>query len=261
MMSEIQAIILAIVEGLTEFLPISSTGHLIITSAFMKINEDPFTKAFNIIVQFGAILSVLVLYWRRFLAPIGFYKRLAFGFLPAAIIGLLVKNQIDRILGDVKIVGYALIAGGVALIILDRYLKPSKEGSLKIESLPLVSSLKIGIFQCLAFVPGVSRSAASIIGGITQGLDRKTAAEFSFFLAVPTLAGATFIKVIKLIPTIESHQWSLLALGNIIAFFVAMLAIKGFISYLSRYGFFAFGIYRIIAGVVLLILIQTGWLS
>lgn len=249
-----QAIVLAIVEGLTEFLPVSSTGHLIIVSKLMGINEDPFTKAYTVIVQFGAIMSVLVLYWRRFLTTWSFYKKIFLAFLPAASIGLLVADKIDALLGSVEIVAYALVVGGVALIAFEKMFKP-KDG-IEIEDMQPVSALKIGFFQCLAFVPGVSRSASSIIGGMFQGLSRKAAAEFSFFLGVPTLAGACFIKALRAREYISAEHWDLIIIGNIVAFVAAALAIKSFIQFLTRHGFFAFGVYRIVVGVLLFALLQ-----
>jgi undecaprenyl-diphosphatase len=257
-MSHLQAIILAIVEGLTEFLPVSSTGHIMIASYLMKIGEDPFTKAFTVIIQFGAILSVLVLYRQRFLsASIPFYKKLIFGFLPAAVIGVLVKNKIDALLGNIEIVAYSLIVGGVVLLFVDRYFK-AKPTTATLDTLENKSAVKIGFYQCLAFIPGVSRSAASIIGGQLQGLDRTAAAEYSFFLAVPTLAGATFLKMLKLAHDIDSSQWLLLAIGNMVAFIVAYFAMKMFVQFLSKHGFFVFGVYRILAGLILLLLIHSA---
>lgn len=252
-----QAIILAIVEGLTEYLPISSTGHLILTSAFLGINESAFVKDFTVMVQFGAILSVLVLYWRRFLQGIPIYIKLSVAFLPAAIVGLLVKDHIDEILGNVVVVAWAFIIGGVVLIAADLWLKRLE----KINSLPAVDltrSFGIGFAQCLAFIPGVSRSAASILGGLTLGLDRKTAAEFSFLLAVPTLSAASLFKLRKILPTIEPSQVSSLLIGNVVSFVVGAITIKLFIGYLSRHGFWVFGIYRIIVGVVILLWLASG---
>lgn len=252
-----QALILAVVEGLTEYLPVSSTGHLIIASALMGLNEDSFVKSFNIIVQFGAILSVVALYWRRLLAPLSFYLKIGMGFLPAALIGLLVKNEIDAILGSVEVVGTALFVGGLALVYIDR--KPGRFDQGKtIADLSYREALLIGLCQCFAFVPGVSRSAASIVGGLAFGLSRREAAEFSFFLAVPTLTGATLIKVLKIAPTITSDQIGLIVIGNVFSFIVGCLAIKTFIDFLSKRGFFSFGIYRIIVGLIIFSLMAAG---
>ncbi|MCB0362541.1 MAG: undecaprenyl-diphosphate phosphatase [Bdellovibrionales bacterium] len=261
-------ILLAIVEGLTEFLPVSSTGHIILTSTLLGINEDDFVKNYTVIVQFGAIASVLVLYWQRFFQSLDFYKKLVLGFLPAGVVGLSLKNIIDDLLGSPSVVAWALVLGGIALIILDRReygnkselegnnekqeLKEemnSKEGqSLGELEVSYRQAFFIGLVQCLAFVPGVSRSAATIMGGIWQGLDRKTAAEFSFLLAVPTLTGATAIKLLKIAPTITNDQLGIIVIGNLVAFVVGYLAIRLFIYYVSRFGFEKFGWYRIILG-------------
>lgn len=262
-MNFIEAIILAVVEGLTEYLPISSTGHLIIASAFMGINEQAFTKDFTVIVQFGAILSVLVLYWRRFLTSFNFYLKLFVGFLPAAIVGLLVKDHIDAVLGDVKVVAIALIAGGIALLFIDRMfakqesdLEQKNEGT--IDNLTFVQAGLIGLVQCLAFIPGVSRSASSIIGGLSVKLTRKAAAEFSFFLAVPTLTAASGYKLLKVYQTIGNDQIPHIIVGNVVSFIVGAITIKAFVGFLTRRGFFYFGIYRIALGAILLVLMFTG---
>lgn len=271
-MTHWQALILAIVEGITEYLPISSTGHLILTEHFMTLADPEFAKQFIIIIQFGAILSVIFLYWRRFFAPISFYIKIAVGFLPAAVLGLLVKNHIDRILDSVTIVALSLIVGGVVLAWIDRRSEREKAGdssspaaatrptalnsqkasTADIEQLSYRKAFLIGICQCLAFIPGVSRAASAMIGGLYFGLDRKNAAEFSFFLAVPTLTGATALKVMKIWPTITEEQVSLLLLGNFVSFVVGALAIKTFIKYLSHGSLFGFGIYRIFVGITVL---------
>jgi undecaprenyl-diphosphatase len=262
-MTTLQAIILSIVEGLTEYLPISSTGHMIITAGLLGIPSTDFVKNFTVVVQFGAILSVLVLYWRRFLVAKEFYYKLFFAFIPAAVIGLALGKRIDALLGDAQVVGISLIAGGIVLLGVDRYFA-AQEKSLetadagKIESLSYLSALVIGFFQCVALIPGVSRSATTIIGGLSRKLTRQAAAEFSFFLAVPTLTAATCYKLLKSYQTIDSSQISLLVIGNVISFIVGMMTIKLFIGYLTRRGFFYFGIYRIIAGAVVLILLATG---
>jgi len=272
-MSEWQAIILAIVEGLTEFLPISSTGHMIIAASLMGINELPITKIFAVNIQFGAILSVVVLYWRRFLQSWQFYKKLLIAFLPAAVIGFLLNDLVDAMLSSVLITAVMLVIGGVILLFVDKWFADADK--------PIVTTknaLIIGFFQCIAMIPGVSRSAASIIGGLMQGIDRKTAAEFSFFLAVPTMLAAGVYKVITDLLRLElsdvikmdinkiSNSFSLitpedielLLLGNFVAFIVAMLAIRFFISFLTKYGFKMFGYYRIIVGVVILVLLAFG---
>lgn len=261
-MNYFEVFILSLIEGLTEFLPVSSTGHLIVASALMGIAEEGFVKSFNIIIQFGAIASVLVLYWRKFLPNVSFYKKLITAFLPAAIIGLLVKNKIDLILGSVEVVAWALIAGGLVLIASD-YLFPETIGNnsrslRKIDDLTLADCLKLGFIQCFAFIPGVSRSGATIIGGLWLKLSRKEAAEFSFFLAVPTLAGATLIKTLGIIKTIDSSQISFLLLGLVLSFVFALVAIRFFISMVSKFGFKHFGIYRIVLGVIILIFFYQG---
>jgi undecaprenyl-diphosphatase len=256
-MSYVEVLILSFVEGLTEYLPISSTGHLIVTSALMGIQEEGFIKAFNIIIQFGAILAVLVLYWRRFLPNVSFYKKIIVGFLPAAVIGLAIKSKIDALLGSVTIVAIALIVGGIILIWSDRvFEKKSAANTKTISDLSLIDCIKIGFIQCFAFIPGVSRSAATILGGLYFGMTRKEAAEFSFFLAVPTLTGAAALKTLGLIKTIEPDQWSLLLVGIVLSFIFAIFAIKFFISIVSRYGFKLFGYYRIIIGIVVLLLMR-----
>lgn len=243
-----QAVVLAITEGLTEYLPISSTGHLILVSALMGMNQDAFFKSFNVIVQFGAIMSVFVLYWKRLRAPLDFYIKIAVGFLPAAILGLFLKDKIDAILGSVQVVGVSLFLGGFVLMFVDRKAFTSKK---EISTLSYRDAFLIGLCQCVAFIPGVSRSAASIIGGLFLGLSRREAAEFSFFLAVPTLTGATLIKSLKIFGTLEGDQWQFLAVGTFVSFIVGVLAIKGFIEVLNRRGFYAFGVYRIALGLVI----------
>ena len=257
-MSYLHAIILGIVEGITEFLPISSTGHMILVSSAMGIEENQFTKAFEVIIQFGAILSVLVLYWRRFLPHWGFYKKLFVAFLPTAIIGFVIKDFVDHMLGSVQIVAWALIVGGIILVWSDRLFGHLTATGRTTNDLTYVDSLKLGLFQSIAMIPGVSRSAATIMGGLTLGMNKKEAAEFSFFLAVPTMAAATGYKLLKIYKTIEPGQISLLLVGCLVAFVVAMLAIKFFINIVARYGFRGFGYYRIVLGVIILILLYSG---
>ncbi len=258
-MSIFQAIILAVIEGLTEFLPISSTGHMIIGSYFMGISGNAFVKTFTVAIQLGAIVSVVVLYWKRFFQTWKFYFVLAIGFIPAAITGLLFNDTIDALLERVDVVGWMLICGGVILVFVDKFFLKAHEAADT--SVGYMQSLKIGFFQCLALVPGVSRSAATILGGLSQNLSRKAAAEFSFFLAVPTLLAATAYKLLKFYLNGNSFGQSeitLLLIGNAVAFIVAMIAIKYFISYLTRHGFALFGYYRIIAGIILLMLYYFG---
>ncbi|MEQ8424535.1 MAG: undecaprenyl-diphosphate phosphatase [Cyclobacteriaceae bacterium] len=258
-MSVFQSIVLAIVEGLTEFLPVSSTGHMIITSSLMGIADDAFTKAFTIAIQFGAILSVVVLYWKRFFLTLTFYYKLLVAFIPAAVIGLLLNDYIDALLERVEVVAIMLILGGILFLFIDKIFKETEEtGKSEVN---YSNALKIGFFQTIAMIPGVSRSAATIIGGLTQGLNKKAAAEFSFFLAVPTMFAATAYKLLKFYQegnTFGSNEVVLLLIGNIVAFVVAMLAIKSFITFLTRHGFKWFGYYRIIAGILILILLYSG---
>lgn len=252
-MNIIQAIILAIIEGITEFLPISSTGHMIIASSFMKIASDDFTKMFTVGIQFGAILSVLVLYYNRFLSAKQLYYKLLIAFIPAAVLGKLLNDYIDALLENPVTVAVSLLVGGFVLLYIDRIFKDesthhSHEPSNK-------SAFIIGLFQCIAMIPGVSRSAATIIGGMQQKLSRKVAAEFSFFLAVPTMLAATGYKMLKYIKgggSFGSHEMMLFGIGNLVAFAVALIAIKTFISFLQKNGFKVFGYYRIIVGIVLL---------
>lgn len=258
-MTWFEAFVIAVVEGITEFLPVSSTGHMIITQAILGMESDQFVKLFTINIQFGAILSVLVLYWKRFLQNVSFYTKLLIAFVPAAVIGFLAGDIIDDLLESPLVVAISLLLGGVFLLFVDKvFNKPdlSKEVTNR-------SALMIGIFQCIAMIPGVSRSAATIIGGMAQGLSRKTAAEFSFFLAVPTMAAASGYKLLKLLldenrPDYVFEQWDILLFGNFVAFIVAMLAIRFFISYLTRYGFKIFGWYRIFVGLAILILLFAG---
>jgi undecaprenyl-diphosphatase len=255
-MNFIEAIILAIVEGLTEFLPVSSTGHMIITSALMGINEQEFTKIFTVQIQFGAILSVVILYWKRFFTSLDFYYKLFVAFLPAAAIGFLLGDFIDSLLENVIVVASSLLLGGIFLLFVDRIFNPLKGKSL--EELSYKNSLIIGFFQCIAMIPGVSRSAATIIGGMAQNLNRKSAAEFSFFLAVPTMFAASGYKLLKDYKAIDASNLNILIVGNVVAFIVALLAIKFFIGFVTKYGFKVFGYYRIALGLILLILLALG---
>jgi undecaprenyl-diphosphatase len=249
-----EALILAIVEGITEFLPISSTGHMIIASALMGINESEFVKIFEVNIQFGAILSVVVLYWRRFFQSIEFYLKLIVAFMPAAVIGLLLDDYIDAMLGSVTVVAVMLLLGGIFLLFVDKLFQDGKPSEITYRN-----GFIIGVFQCLAMIPGVSRSAASIIGGMALKYDRKTAAEFSFFLAVPTMFAAASYKLLKGYEHISIDDLGILVFGNVVAFFVAMAAIKVFITFLTRYGFKLFGWYRIILGGVILLLTALGY--
>ncbi len=291
-MNSIEAIVIAIVEGLTEFLPVSSTGHMIITQALLGIESTPFVKAFTVIIQFGAILAVVVLYrqrffrlnpvkirdpeavkgmgtwekWgtyvKRFLDKFDFYLKLLIALVPAGVLGLLLGDQIDSLLENVLVVAIMLVAGGIVMLFVDQWFdKPTPD-----QTVTWQKALKIGCFQCIAMIPGVSRSFATIVGGMSVKLDRKNAAEFSFFLAVPTMAAAAGYKLYQLMkdpigmPMLHDNL-SLLLIGNIVAFLVAVIAIRFFIDFITRHGFKAFGYYRIIIGGLMLILLSTGTIS
>jgi undecaprenyl-diphosphatase len=265
-MSIFEAIIIAIVEGITEFLPISSTGHMIIASSLLGIGKDDFTKLFEIAIQLGAIMSVLVLYWKRFfpLNRWNFYFKLVIAVVPALLLGALFSDKIDELLESPLTVAIALLAGGVILLFIDKLFKQNTLDNEK--ELGYGRAFMIGAWQCVAMIPGVSRSAASIIGGMQQKLTRNFAAEFSFFLAIPTMAAATGYKLLKAYKEnpgmiTNPDNLVLLAVGNVVAFVVALLAIKFFITYLQKHGFRIFGWYRIIAGIILLVLIYTGYLK
>lgn len=254
-MSIIEAIIIAIVEGITEFLPVSSTGHMIITQELLGMEIDDFVKAFTVNIQFGAILSVVVLYWKRFFQTLHFYYKLFVAFIPAAVIGFLAGDFIDSMLENVVVVAVMLVIGGVVLLFVDKWFnKPAAD-----QTITYPTAFKIGLFQCIAMIPGVSRSAATIIGGMTQKLDRKTAAEFSFFLAVPTMFAAAGYKLLQNYQTITADNIDILIIGNVVAFVVAMIAIKTFISFLTKYGFKVFGYYRILVGLAILIMLALGY--
>ncbi|MDB5201851.1 MAG: undecaprenyl-diphosphate phosphatase [Ferruginibacter sp.] len=263
-MDIIQSIIIAIVEGLTEFLPVSSTGHMIIAEKLLQIPDNEFTKMFTVAIQLGAILAVVVLYWKKFFdfKNWQFYLKLIVGVIPAIILGLLFSKKIDALLESTTTVAVALLLGGIVLLFIDKmFTSPRIQSERQVS---FTSALLIGLWQCLAMVPGVSRSAASIIGGMQQKLTRSAAAEFSFFLAVPTMLAATGYKLYKYYKDaggFSSDEIKLLAIGNVVAFVVALLAIKFFIGFLKKHGFRIWGIYRIILGVLLLILLYTGYIK
>jgi undecaprenyl-diphosphatase len=259
-MSLLQAIILGIIEGITEFLPISSTGHMVIASSLMGISEDSFTKVFTVAIQFGAILSVVILYRERFFKSFNFYIKLFIAFLPAAVIGFLCNKFIDSMLSNVYIVGTSLFLGGIILLFVDKWFErseaePDKEVSNR-------SAFAIGLFQVISMIPGVSRSAATIVGGLSQYLNRKTAAEFSFLLAVPTMFAATCFKLYKYYKEgngFHGQDIKLLVVGNVIAFIVAALVIRIFVRYLTQHGFKVFGYYRIAVGLLVFALAVLGF--
>ncbi|RUA10840.1 MAG: UDP-diphosphatase [Flavobacteriia bacterium] len=258
-MTYIDVIILAFIEGITEYLPVSSTGHMIIASSFMHIADDDFTKLFTIAIQLGAILAVVVLYWKRFFQSIEFYLKLLVAFMPAVVLGLLFNDVIDELLESPIIVAVSLIIGGFILLKVDDWFKANEDPDSDQDhtTISYKTALKIGFFQCIAMIPGTSRSGSTIVGGMTQKLNRKTAAEFSFFLAVPTMFGATAKKLYDYFKagfTLSSEQINYLLLGNIIAFVVAMFAIKLFIDYLTKKGFKIFGYYRIIIGLAIILI-------
>lgn len=258
-MTVLQAIILAIIEGITEFLPVSSTGHMIIGSTIMGIEQDEFVKLFTVAIKFGTILSVVALYWKRFFQSFDFYLKLLAGFIPAVIAGLLFKDYIDLLLENVVVVGVMLFLGGIFFLVIDRLAPSAAEGTD--QPMSFKQAATIGVWQCLAMVPGVSRSAATIIGGMTQGFTRKNAAEFSFFLAVPTMFAATvksFYDYLKDGGAFTNEHLQLFAIGNVVAFVVAIIAIRSFISYLTKSGFKAFGWYRIVVGGVIIALHLAG---
>lgn len=279
-LSTLETIIIAIVEGLTEFLPVSSTGHMIITQHLLGIPQgNAFVHAFTFIIQFGAILSVVCLYWKRFFqidhspAPEGasvfgrlkhkfsFYWLLLVGVIPAVVIGLAAKKSglLDWLLDSVWVVAIMLVVGGVFMLFCDRMFENKMKENNKVTER---RAFNIGVFQCISVIPGVSRSMATIVGGMAQGLTRKRAAEFSFFLAVPTMAGATLLDLLDLMK--EDGSWAtsgniaMLVLGCVVAFIVALLAMKWFVNFVSKYGFKAFGVYRIIVGAIILVMLLCG---
>ena len=259
------AIILGIVEGVTEFLPVSSTGHLILATELMGFDADKWA-AFNVIIQLGAILAIVVLYWRTFWAVLQgilsnnpmswrFIRNVLIGFLPSAIIGVILISKIELLLGNAEVVAWALIAGGVAILLIEKFVKPGE--IVGVAEMPLKTVLGIGFIQCLAMIPGVSRSGATILGGLSLGVERRTAAEFSFFLAIPTMTGATTLELIKhhdtLISGASGVGFSIVAVGFIVSFIVAIVVVKAFVHYISKYGFGPFAWYRIVAGAAALV--------
>ncbi len=252
-MTYLEILILSFIEGLTEFIPVSSTGHLILSGAFMKMQPTEYSKAFDVIIQFGAILAVVFLYRQKLKWNAVYYRKIFLAFLPTAILGFLLKNQIDRLLESTTVVAIALIVGGFFLIGIDTWFKNRPEREINDKS-----AMMIGVIQSLAMVPGVSRSAATIIGGQFYGLSRESAAEFSFILAIPTLGAATAYKLWKIRNIIDASQSVNLLLGIFLSFVFAIMAIKFFISIVNRFGFKYFGYYRIVLGTVVLLLTYFG---
>jgi len=254
-------IILGIVEGVTEYLPVSSTGHLILATELLGFRADEWA-VFNIAIQPGAILAIVVLYWRTFVdvlaglfqrspSAFAFVRNILLAFLPAAVLGVALGDWIELMLGSAVIVAWALIIGGFAILAVERFARPSECGG--VAAVSLRQSLMIGLVQCLAMIPGVSRSGATILGAMSLGVDRKTAAEFSFFLAVPTLTGATVLQLFKHWDDIPTGQFAWIGLGSLVSFVVAVVVVKAFMAIVTRYGFGPFAWYRIVAGAVALI--------
>lgn len=279
-MTLIQTIIISIVEGLTEFLPVSSTGHMIITQHLLGVSQgNPFVHAFTFIIQFGAILSVVCLYWKRFfhidrtpapadvenpflrfIHPLRFYWLLFVGVLPAVVIGLAAKKSglLDWLLDSIWAVAIMLVVGGIFMLFCDKIFNKGREENEVNEK----RAFNIGLWQCLSVIPGTSRSMATIVGGMANGLTRKRAAEYSFFLAVPTMAGATLLDLLDILKEdatwVNTHDLLMLAVGCVVSFVVALLAMKWFVSFLTKYGFKVFGWYRIIIGIIIIVMLLSG---
>jgi undecaprenyl-diphosphatase len=259
-MTIFEALILAVIEGLTEFLPVSSTGHIIIATAFLGIESTAFVKLFTVAIQLGTILSVVVLYFKRFFKSLDFYFKLLVAFIPAIVFGLLFNDAIDDMLGSPMIVAISLVLGGIVLLFVDKWFSNAQIDNS--DDISYMTALKIGLYQCMAMIPGVSRSGASIVGGMSQKLSRKAAAEFSFFLAVPTMFGATAKKLFDYFKDggqLSSDEINILIIGNVVGFIVAILAIKSFIGFITKHGFKWFGWYRIIIGGLIIILLLSDY--
>jgi len=258
------AIILGVVEGVTEFLPVSSTGHLILATELLGFDAEKWA-AFNVIIQLGAILAIVVLYWRTFWAVLGglvrrntmswrFVRNILIGFLPSAILGFLLINKIEALLGSPKVVAVAFIVGGIAILLIEKLVK--RTDIVGVAEMPLKTVIGVGLIQCLAMIPGISRSGATIMGGLSLGVERRTAAEFSFFLAIPTMLGATTLELVKHRDTLMAGAsgvgFGTVAVGFVVSFVVAIVVVRAFVHYLSRHGFAPFAWYRIVAGAVAL---------
>jgi undecaprenyl-diphosphatase len=254
-MGILETIILSIIEGLTEFLPVSSTGHMILASTAMNIHEDEFVKTFEIAIQLGAILAIALMYIKRFLQGIDIYLKLTIAFLPTAVIGFLAYDTIKTYLFDPFVVSASLIVGGVILIIIDKHVVTRESKTESLELIPYKNAFMIGLVQCISMIPGTSRAAATIVGGVFNGLDKKQATEFSFLLAVPTMFAATGYDLLKTPVNFSSFELQLLAIGLIGAFISAWIAVKIFLKIVENYGFKHFGYYRIVIGIVFLIFI------
>lgn len=252
-MNLLQTIILALIEGLTEFLPISSTGHMILASAAMNIQDDEFVKTFEIAIQLGAILAIALMYIRRFLQGITIYLKLFVAFMPSAVVGLLIYDFIKEVLFNEVVVAVSLIVGGFVLIWIDKWMVNTESKTEKLELISYKNAFFIGLMQCLSMIPGTSRAAATIIGGVLNGLDRKQATEFSFLLAVPTMFAATGYDLLKTPIDFTQHEITMLGVGLVVAFISAFFAVKVFLKIVERYGFKHFGYYRIVLGVLFLL--------
>lgn len=252
-MGVFETVVLALIEGLTEFLPISSTGHMILASAAMRIHEDEFVKTFEVAIQLGAILAIALMYVRRFLAGIEIYLKLTAAFLPTAIIGFLAYKPIKQYLFSPVVVSVSLIVGGVILILIDRRLNQATDESVPLEKISYRRAVQIGLIQCLSMVPGTSRAAATIVGGVFNGLSRRQATEFSFLLAVPTMCAATGYDLLKTPFELGAEQWKLLGVGLVVAFASAWVAVRLMLDFVARHGFAPFGYYRIALGVAFLV--------
>lgn len=260
-MTWIQSIIIAIIEGLTEFLPISSTGHMILASYAMKIHENEFVKTFEIAIQLGAILAIALMYIKRFLNGIEIYYKLIAAFIPTAIIGFLAYDFIKEYLFSPLVVSISLIVGGIVLILIDKKVVAKESEAAEVEKIPLKNAFFIGLFQCLSMIPGTSRAAATIIGGVFNGFNKKQATEFSFLLAVPTMFAASGYDLLKSQLNFSGEEIQMLLLGLLIAFISAWFAVKLFLKLVQNYGFKHFGYYRIVLGIVFLVAIYVFGLS
>lgn len=252
-MDILQTIILAVIEGITEFLPVSSTGHMILASYIMKIHDNSFVKTFEIAIQLGAILAIVMLYYKRFIHGISIYIMLGIAFIPTAIVGFLAYTTIKTYLFNPLGVSIALIVGGVILIVIDKRVVARKSRYAELEDISYKTAFFIGLAQCISMIPGVSRAAATIIGGVFNGLDKKQATEFSFLLAVPTMCAATGYDLLKTDAAINSHEFFLLAIGFLVAFVSAWLAVKVFLKIIENHGFKSFGYYRIAIGIIFIL--------
>lgn len=252
-MTIFQSIIIAIIEGLTEFLPISSTGHMILASAAMNIHDDEFVKTFEIVIQLGAIMAIVLMYIKRFLQGIEIYLKLMVAFLPTAVIGFLAYEYIKAYLFNPTVVSISLIVGGIILILIDKQVVNTRSETTSLEKIPYKNAFFIGLMQCLSMIPGTSRAAATIIGGVLNKLDKKQATEFSFLLAIPTMLAATGYDLIKTPVEFEQGELVMLGLGLLFAFVSAWFAVKIFLKIVANYGFKHFGYYRIVIGIVFLI--------